>query len=420
VLDIRTIRDEPDRVKQALATRGVLAENIDHVLELDKRRRDLQRTIDTLRAQMKKLGADVAKMSDAEARDRLLGFLKDHSDEVARHEKKARETAEELRARLLVLPNLPHPDLPVGDESANVELRAHGAVPSFAFEARDHLAIGELLGIIDMESGAKVSGSRFTFLKGAAVQLWFAVKQFAMDKLIAAGHTPVMPPVLVRREAMEGTGFFPAAEDQIYQLEKDELFLVGTSEVPLAAMHMEEMLDASALPLRYVAHSACFRREAGAAGKDTRGIFRNHQFEKIEMFVFARPEDSWEEHDRLVALEEEIVRALGLPYRAMLLSTGDTGAPSAKTIDLECWFPGQGRFRETTSCSNTTDYQARRLNVRFKTDSGPVFVHTLNGTVATSSRTIAAILENYQRADGGVDVPEVLRKYTGFDAIEPR
>lgn len=416
MLDIRLIREDPEGVKRALATRGVPGDAIDGVVRIDAARREAQAQADQLRAEQRSAGKDVAKLAGDE-KQRLLTHLKEISGEIEVTQLNESRYAEELRALLLTVPNVPHPDLPIGGEDANKILREVGTPRVFDHEVRDHLDIGEALGLIDMGSGAKVSGSRFTFLKGAAVQLWFAVKQFAVDTLTRHGHLPVLPPVLVRREAMEGTGFFPAAEDQIYQLEKDELYLVGTSEVPLAAMHMDEIVES--LPLRYVAHSACFRREAGAAGKDTRGIFRNHQFEKVEMFVFTTPDASWEEHDRLVAIEEEIMQALGVPYRAVLLATGDTGAPSAKTVDLECWFPGQQRYRETTSCSNTTDYQARRLNVRFRAEGGPAFVHTLNGTVATSSRTIAAILENYQRADGGVDVPDVLRRYMGSDRIPP-
>jgi seryl-tRNA synthetase len=419
MLDIKLFRDDPELLKKQLAVRAVDPALIDQVCDLDVRRRLHQKAIDDLRAEQKRAGKDVARLR-GDDKERLLDELKEISDQIAERENEMLASADDLRALLLVIPNVPHPDLPAGDESANVELRTVGEPTSFDFAPRDHLDIGETLGLIDMESGAKVAGSRFTFLKGAAVILWFAVKQLAIETLQRHGHTPVLPPVLVRREAMEGTGIFPAGEDQIYQLEKDELYLVGTSEVPLAAMHMGDMLDAKALPLRYVAHSACFRREAGAAGKDTRGIFRNHQFEKIEMYVFTRPEDSWAEHERMVGIEEEIMRALGLPYRAMLLATGDIYAASAKTIDLECWFPGQSRYRETTSCSNTTDYQTRRLNIRFKTESGPVFAHALNGTVATSSRTIAAILENYQRSDGTVEVPNALRAYVGDERIAPR
>jgi seryl-tRNA synthetase len=248
-------------------------------------------------------------------------------------------------------------------------------------------------------------------------KLWWAVARYAVGVCEEAGFTFVLPPVLVRRDAMEGTGFFPAGADQIYTLPDDELYLVGTAEVPLGAAHMGEIIDPDQLPIRYVGHSACFRREAGAAGKDTRGIFRLHQFEKVEMFAFVRPEDSWTEHEKLIAIEEKILRDLELPYRAVALCGGDLGAPSAKTIDLEVWFPGQQRYRETTSCSNTTDYQARRLNTRMRTEDGTEILHTLNGTAATSSRTVAAIMENHQTSDGKIGVPKVLREMLGTDLL---
>ena len=416
MLDIKLIREEPERVKRALQTRATDPALIDAVLDIDGRRRHAQARADEMRAEQKKRSPAVAK-TQGDEKQALIAELKTLSDEITQLEEQQRGLEGEQRELLLTIPNLTADDVPAGDESANVELRRVGEPRAFDFEPRDHLDIGEALGVIDMEAGAKVSGSRFAFLRGGAALLWFAVKQFALDTVRKHGHTPVLPPVLVRRETMEGTGIFPAGEDQIYHLEKDELYLVGTSEVPLAAMHRDEILDAAALPLRYVAHSACFRREAGAAGKDTRGIFRNHQFEKIEMYVFTTPDVSWDEHERMIGIEEEVMRALGVPYRAMLLAAGDIYAASAKTVDLESWFPGQQRYRETTSCSNTTDYQARRLNIRMRGDKGPVFVHTLNGTVATSSRTVAAIMENNQRADGSIEVPEVLRAYVGSDVL---
>src|SRR4029077_15813258 len=319
---------------------------------------------------------------------------------------------------LLESPNIPHHSVPPGaSDDDNVELYRVLEPRNFDFKPKDHLDIGEALGIIDVERGARTSGSRFAYLKGQGVLLWSALSRYVLDLLAAEAFTPVAPPVLVRREAMEGTGFLPTDEQQIYKTADDDLYLVGTSEVPLAALHMGEMLDTGALPLRYAGISTCFRREAGAHGRDTRGIFRLHQFEKVEMFSFVRAADSSEEHDRLIAIEESILRAPGLPYRAVNVCAGELGAPAAKKVDLEAWFPGQKRYREVTSCSNTTDYQARRLNCRIKTERGSEFVHTLNGTAATSSRHIAAILENHQRADGSVGVPKVLVPYTGNSII---
>lgn len=417
MLDLNLIRNDPEGVRSAIAKRGD-APPIDDLLAMDAERRAAQARGDELRAEQKNAGREVAKLKGEEKAE-LLARLKTISDEIAALDQRQSDIKQRLREMLLVIPNIPHGSVPVGaGEEDNVVLRTWGEPPVFDFEPRDHLDIGEALGIIDIERAARASGSRFAYLKGKGAQLWWAVMRFALDTVASHGHTTVVPPVLVRREAMEGTGFVPTGEDQIYQIPADDLYLVGTSEVPLAAMHMDEIISSDDLPIRYVAHSVCFRREAGAHGKDTRGIFRLHQFEKVEMFVFTRPEDSWAEHERLIGIEEQIVQALGLPYRAVALCTGDIGAPSAKTIDLEVWFPGQQRYRETTSCSNTTDYQARRLNVRTRGDGGTVTLHTLNGTAATSSRTVAAILENNQRSDGSVVVPEVLRPLCGFDVIE--
>jgi seryl-tRNA synthetase len=419
MLDIRLIRDEPDAVKAGLARRGADPALIDQVLAHDAARRQAQARADELRGEQKSAGRDVAKLQGDE-KAALLARLKDVSAEIAACDATDAAEGEAMRELLLRIPNVPLDIVPTGKtEDENEILKTVGDVPTFDFAVRDHLEIGEALGIIDMERGARMSGSRFSVLRGAAVTLWQALARYAMEIVVAHGHTPVLPPVLVRREAMEGTGFFPAAEDQIYHVSADELYLVGTSEVPLAAMHMDEILDGAALPLRYVGHSACFRREAGALGKDTRGIFRNHQFEKVEMFVFTTPEDSAAEHERLIGIEEEVLAGLGLPYRVVALCTGDLGAPSARTVDLEVWFPGQDRYRETTSCSNTTDYQARRLNVRTRGADGTRIVHTLNGTAATSSRHLAAILENYQQADGSVAVPKVLQPYVGAAQIGP-
>ncbi|MFP5224779.1 MAG: serine--tRNA ligase [Actinomycetota bacterium] len=416
MLDLRLIREDPEGVKAALARRGAGRE-IDEILELDARRRDAQSRADDLRAEQKREGKAVAKLQ-GEEKQALLARLKELSAAVDAAQTEEAESAERLQQLLLVVPNIPHESMPDGQtEDDNEILRVVGEPPTFDFEPKDHLDLGEALGVIDMEAGARTSGSRFTYLKGSAAKLWWAVARYAVGVCEEAGFTFVLPPVLVRRDAMEGTGFFPAGADQIYTLPDDELYLVGTAEVPLGAAHMGEIIEPDELPIRYVGHSACFRREAGAAGKDTRGIFRLHQFEKVEMFAFVRPEDSWAEHDKLVAIEEKILQDLELPYRAVALCGGDLGAPSAKTIDLEVWFPGQQRYRETTSCSNTTDYQARRLNTRMRTEGGTEIVHTLNGTAATSSRTVAAIMENHQTADGRIVVPKVLRDMLGTDAL---
>ncbi|HVL91324.1 MAG TPA: serine--tRNA ligase, partial [Actinomycetota bacterium] len=281
------------------------------------------------------------------------------------------------------------------------------------------LQIGETLDMIDVERGARTSGSRFAYIKGQLALLEFALVRYAMGTLVDKGFTPVVPPVLVRREAMEGTGFLPTDEAQIYKLPEDDLYLVGTSEVPLAALHQDEYLPVEALPLRYAGFSTCFRREAGTYGKDTRGIFRVHQFDKVEMFSFTTPEQSWEEHEFLLSVEEGILKELQIPYRVMNIAAGDLGQPAAKKYDVEAWMPGQAAYREVTSCSNCTDYQARRLNCRIKTESGPQFVHTLNGTAIAVGRMLIAIMENNQREDGSVHVPHVLVPYAGFELLGP-
>ena len=323
----------------------------------------------------------------------------------------------------LALPNLPDPDAPDGmTEEDAVTLREVGEPPSFDFEPRDHLDIGTELGLIDMEAGARVSGSRFAYLKGDLVLLELALVRYAIELVRGEGHEPVVPPVLVREEALVGTGFLPGDRDQIYEVPKDELFLVGTSEVPLAGLHADQILAAADLPLRYAGFSTCFRREAGAAGRDTRGIFRVHQFDKVEMFSFVEPSKSSEEHERLLAIEERILTELEIPYRVVSVAAGDLGAPAAKKYDCEAWIPSQGRYRELTSCSNTTDYQARRLSCRYRSADGESTeaVHTLNGTAVAVGRTMIALIENRQDRDGGFTLPNILHSYGAPDKIGGR
>lgn len=330
---------------------------------------------------------------------------------------RADELAEEFRLAWLEIPNLVDPTAADGhtDEDA-LEIKRFG---DNATEGTDHARLGETLDIIDTERAAKVSGSRFGYLKGKGALLELSLVRWAMDHLYEAGFTPMIPPVLVREHALEGTGFFPEAREQVYEIPKDELFLVGTSEVSLAAYHGDEILDGEDLPMRYAGFSTCFRREAGTYGKDTAGIFRVHQFDKVEMFVFTKDDASQQEHEHLLEVEESLVRQLELPYRVVNIAAGDLGASAAKKYDIEAWFPGEQNFREITSCSNTTDYQARRLKVRYRSEEGNTLVHTLNGTACAVGRTILAILENHQQPDGSVAIPEALRRYTGFDIIEP-
>jgi seryl-tRNA synthetase len=374
------------------------------------RRGELSRRV----GQARKAGDDdPAAAEEARALGEELGAL-----EAELRELEARRDEE-----LLTLPNLAEEDAPEGGEDDAVEVRRVGDPPAFGFQPRDHVDIGELLGGLDLERAARTSGARFAYLLGPLVRVQMALEAFALDLLEGEGFVPVVPPVLVREAAMVGTGFFPTDRASIYQTADDDLFLVGTSEVPLAALHQDEILAADALPLRYAGRSTCFRREAGAAGKDTRGIFRVHQFDKIEMFSFVAPEESADEHQRLLAIEERILQALEIPYRVVDVAVGDLGASAARKFDCEAWMPGQGRYREVTSCSNCTDYQARRLRARMRRtgEKGAAEpLHTLNGTAVAVGRTLIAILENHQREDGSVAVPAVLHPFGAPAELLPR
>jgi seryl-tRNA synthetase len=414
MLDLRAIRRDPEPVRAALARRGDGADGrLDAALALDARRRELLPEVEALRARQnetsqaiaraKRAGEDasgaIAEMQEVARRSRALG------EELAGVES-------ELAAAVATLPNPPDPTAADADEV----LRAWGEPRLPVQPPRDHLELAD--GLIDMEAGARVAGSRFAYLKGDLVLLELALVRWVLELLRGHGFEPVVPPVLVREEALYGTGFLPDAEQQIYRLADDPLFLAGTSEVPLASLHAHEMLDEARLPLRYAGFSPCFRREAGAAGRDTRGIFRVHQFDKVEMFSFVAPEDSGEEHERLLAIEEEVLRALEIPYRVVNIAVDDLGASAAKKYDCEAWLPGQERYRELTSTSNTTDFQARRLDIRYRpAQGGPRYVHTLNGTAVAVGRTLIALLENGQREDGSVALPEVLRAWGAPDVL---
>jgi seryl-tRNA synthetase len=396
MIDLRAARTDPDAYRAALARKR--AELLfDELLAVDARWREVQQQVDGLRSQTKLKGKPTPEQ---------LEELKGVKERLGPLEAELTEVKAQLDDALDRVPNPPAEDTPDGSEEEDAAVvRLVGEPPSFAFEPRDHLDLG--VGI-DVERGAKVSGSRFVYRVGDVALLELALYQWALHRIVAQGHVPMLPPVLVRDAAMYGTGFFPSDKGDYYEVPEDELYLVGTSEVPAAAYHGGEVLDG--LPLRYVAYSTCFRREAGAAGKDTRGMFRVHQFEKVEMFVYCEPEGSREEHERLLALEEELVQELGLPYRVLNIAAGDLGASAAKKYDIEAWFPGQSRYREVTSTSNTTDYQARRLDIRFRRDGKLEHVHTLNGTAVTA-RAMIAILENFQDADGSVAVPAALHEF---------
>jgi seryl-tRNA synthetase len=411
VLDLRLIRRDTDRVRAALARRGA-ADRIDEVLSLDARRRELLPELEGLRARQNEASEAIgsAKRRNDDASEEIAAMrevasrVKDMQGEVGAVE-------ERIRLALAVVPNVPEDAAP--EEDAVLREWGESGKPG-----RDHL---ELLGdLVDMDAGARVAGSRFAYLKGPVVMLELALVRWAIEELAAEGFMPVVPPVLVREEAMFGTGFLPDTEQQIYTVPDDDLFLVGTSEVPLASLHAGEILEPERLPLRYAGFSSCFRREAGAAGKDTRGIFRVHQFEKVEMFTFVAPEESEGEHHRLLAIEERLLQALEVPYRVVDIAASDLGASAARKFDLEAWLPGQERFRELTSCSNTTDYQARRLDARYRPEreGGPRHLHTLNGTAIAAGRTIIALVENHQQEDGTVLVPEVLQRFGAPAVIE--
>jgi len=411
VLDLRLLRAEPERVRTELHRRGG-ADDLDRVLELDRDARRMRTRVEAVRAERGRISKDIgaAKREGRDA-DAIQDESRKLGDELAADEAQLRELEAERDSVLLGLPNLAEADAPDGGEDDAVTIRVVGTAPEFDFTPKDHLEIGQLLGVIDTEQAAKISGARFAYLLGPLVRLQLALVSFAVDLLGERGFIPVVPPVLVREEAMFSTGFFPTDRASIYALADDDLYLVGTSEVPLAGLGYERILGADELPLRYAGISTCFRREAGAAGRDTRGIFRVHQFDKIEMFSFTDADQSPREHLRILSVQEEILTALGLHYRVQDIAIGDLGASAARKFDCEAWLPGQGRFREVTSCSNCTDYQARRLNCRTRTDAGTRFVHTLNGTAVAVGRTLIALMETHQRADGSIAVPEVLQSY---------
>ena len=412
MLDLKAIREDPDAFRSALGRRSeAYADDVDRVVGLDRERRRLTAAVEELRAEQNRVSKAVGAASGDE-RDRLISAVRQVSERLKDLEPRLAIADDELRGLLSRLPNVPHSSVPVGEtDEENEVLREVGDRPSFGFEPRDHVELGERLGLIDLERASRVSGARFAYLLGDAVLLQWALVRYCLDVLVAKGFLPVVPPVLVRQEAMFGTGFLPGDEAQIYVTRDDDLYLVGTSEVPLAGLHLGEILEPGDLPRRYVGYSTCFRREAGAYGKDVSGIFRVHQFDKVEMFSFVAPEASGDEHELLLANQEEIVQALGLPYRVVNVCTGELGASAAKKYDIEVWLPGQGRYRELTSTSNTTDYQARRLECRVRLPGENRPVHTLNGTACAVGRTLIAILENHQREDGSVAVPEALHRY---------
>jgi seryl-tRNA synthetase len=411
MLDIRAVREDPDRFRAGLARRD-LGEAVDRLLEADTSRRALTTRVDELRAEQNKVSKAIGA-AQGDEKQRLIADVARVSAELKELEPSLNEAEGALSELLATTPNLPDASVPDGftDDDA-IEIKRVGEPPAFDFEPRDHAALGELLGVLDTDRGARTSGSRFVYLLGDLVFVQLALMRHALDILVTRGFMPVIPPVLVREEAMFGSAFLPTDEVNIYRTDADQLYLVGTSEVSLAALHMGEILDEADLPLHYAGYSTCFRREAGSYGKDLGGMFRVHQFDKVEMFSFATPETSWDEHELLLSIEEEIIGNLEIPYRVVNIAAGDLGGAAAKKYDIEAWLPGQDRYRELTSCSNYLDYGARRAQTRLRRTDGTVEVlHTLNGTATAMGRTLIALLENHQRADGSVELPEALHPY---------
>ena len=400
MIDLRDARANADDYRRRLARKGA-ADLFDELLEVDRRVREIQPKVEELRAARKLTGKPTPEQ--LQELERIKQELQRLDEEFTAAQRRRKELLDRV-------PNPPDDSAPDGDTDEDAEeIRKVGDPPSFDFPVRDHVELGQILGI-DVERAAKVSGSRFAYRVGDVALLELSLYRYALGRLVEKGFVPVLPPVLVREDAMYGTGFLPTDEVNIYRVERDELYLTGTAEVGLASMHMEEILDADALPIRYVGFSTNFRREAGAAGKDTRGMFRVHQFDKVEMFVFTFPEHAGDEHDRLLAIEEELIGDLGIPYRVVNIAAGDLGASATKKYDIEGWFPAQQRYRELTSTSNTTDYQSRRLDIRVRRDTGLEHVATLNGTAVTA-RSMLAIMENFQEEDGSVAIPEPLWDY---------
>jgi seryl-tRNA synthetase len=422
VIDLRLLREDPDRVRASQRARGEDVGLVDALLSADERRRSSGVRFDELRSEQKGLGKLIPKASPEE-RAELLRKAEQLKIDVKAAEAAQNEADEETKRLLLKLGNLVHEDVPVGGEEDFVVLETHGTVRDFGaegFEPKDHLELGEALGAIDVERAAKVSGSRFYYLTGVGALLELALVNAAIAQATEAGFIPMLTPTLVRPRAMEGTGFLGQAAENVYHLEKDDYYLVGTSEVPLAAYHMDEILDADKLPLRYAGFSPCYRREAGTYGKDTRGIFRVHQFDKVEMFSYVAPEEAEAEHKRLLDWEKQWLTSLELPFQVIDVATGDLGASASRKYDCEAWIPTQGKYRELTSASNCDSFQARRLSVRMRDGKKVQPLATLNGTLCAVPRTIVALLENHQQADGSVRVPPVLRPYLGGrEVLEP-
>ena len=420
MIDIKFLRENPDVVRASQKGRGENVELVDQILAIDEVKRAAVSEFETLRQEQNVLSKSVGAAKGDE-KTALLENAKALADKVKAADTKRSAIEEEAKQLLLQLSNLLDTDAPIGGEEDFVTIEHIGTPRDFAkdgFEPKDHVELGKLLGAIDTERGAKVAGSRSYYLTGVGALLEFALVNYAIQSALKNGFTPVIPPVLVNPAAMEGTGFLGQAAENVYRIEKDDVYLVGTSEVPLAAMHMDEILPADRLPIRYAGYSSCFRREAGTYGKDTRGIIRVHQFDKVEMFTFCKPEDAKAEHARLLQWEKDFLTAMEIPFRVIDVASGDLGSSATRKFDIEAWVPTQGAYREVTSTSNCTEFQARRLNIRYKDSEGTKALATLNGTLVAIPRMIVAILENHQNADGTVNVPAALQPFLGMKKFE--
>lgn len=420
MLDPKLLRDSPDKIRNMLEARAVKFP-LDELISLDKDRRELIVKTDEFRKKRNEVSLEISKKKKTgEDASGLIDQMQTVSDNLKKLEDDQLKTEDKFTKLSLTLPNMLHESVPIGkDETANKEIKKWGNVPAFDFEIKDHIDLTQSLDLVDLERAAKVSGARFYYLKNQLVRLNQALLQFALDFLAEKNYTPIQTPFLINRSAMEGAIIAQDFEEVIYKIEGEDLYLIGTSEHAVASMHSDEIIDGKKLPLKYAGVSTCFRKEAGAHGRDQKGIFRVHQFEKVEQFVFTRPDDSWHEHERMLAIAEEFYQKIEIPYRIMLLSSGDLGKVSAKTYDLEAWMAGQKSYREIVSCSNCLDFQARRLKIRFrdKTNEQPQYLHSLNSTLVATTRTMVAIIENFQTKDGHIAVPKVLQKYVGSSLI---
>ncbi len=422
MLDIKFIRENPEIVKKGAKNKGVKVD-IDRLLEIDEKRRESLQAIEDMRAKKNKASKEIVAAKNEKDKRKIILEMQELDKNSDRLNKDLGALEDEFRDLMLQIPNIPFDDVPLGeDDKENIVLREVGEKTKFDFKGKDYLEVAKSFDLIDVERAGKTSGTRFGFIKKEAALLEFALINFTFENLVKEGFIPVLPPVMLKEEMARGTGYFEAADkDEAYFIPDDNLYLVGTSEQSLLAMHSDEILEEKDLSKKYVGFSTCFRKEAGAYGKDTKGILRVHQFDKIEMIVFSEPEDSKKEHEFLLKMEERLMQALKIPYRVVRMCTGDLGRPAAAKYDIEAWIPSENCYRETHSTSNCTDFQARRLNIRYKKKDGKInFVHTLNGTAFAIGRTLIAILENYQQKDGSVEVPKALRKFCGFKKISKK